>query len=160
MTEPVGSAEPARFAECFAEPGSSWWPLLWGPVFAGLGAGVEAMSGQPHLSAWLAVGAWLALVAAIWVRGRRRLLSVSLTEQELVQGQESLAVWRIAEVAAEQDGELPAGARVLGGGWTVPRKLSAVPLRLDDGSTVLAWARDGERLRSALRAVLAQPERF
>lgn len=160
MTGPVGSAEPARFAERFAEPGSSWWPLLWGPVFAGLGAGVEAMSGRPHLFAWLAVGAWLALLAAIWVRSRRRLLSVSLTEQELVQGPESLAVWRIAEVAAEPDGELPAGARVLGGGWTVPRKLTAVPLRLDDGSTVLAWARDGERLRSTLRAVLAQPEPF
>ncbi|MFL6140795.1 MAG: hypothetical protein ACJ72N_02850 [Labedaea sp.] len=158
MTEPVRFARPVRFAE----PGSTWWPVLWGPAFAGLGAGVEAMSGRPHLAGWLVVGVGLAGLAALWVRSRRRLLSVSLTADELVQGQESLAVRRIADVVADQDdpadGAAPVGARVLGGGWTVPRKLTGVPLRLDDGSVVLAWARDGERLRSALRAVLVPPE--
>jgi hypothetical protein len=132
----------------FAEPGSSWWPVLWGPAFAAVGAGVEALSGPVHLVAWLVVAAGLAGAAALWVRARRRLLSVRLTGSTLTLGTETLAVQRIAEV----DGvEPPARARVLGGGWTVPRKLAEVPLRLDDGTVVLAWARDGDGLRAALR---------
>jgi hypothetical protein len=133
--------------ELFAEPGSSWWPVLWGPVFAVIGAGVEALSGPVHVVAWLIIGPVLAGFAALWVRSRRGLLSVRLTPESLVHGSEALPVERIASV----EEEAPAGARVLGGGWTVPRKFTEVPLRLDDGSVVLAWARDGDGLRSALR---------
>jgi hypothetical protein len=50
------------------------------------------------------------------------------------------------------------GGRVLGGGWTVPRKYDELPLRLDDGTVVLAWARDGEALRSALSRVVDPPD--
>jgi hypothetical protein len=130
----------------FAEPGSTWWPVLWGPVFTVIGAGVEVLSGRVHWVAWLVVGLGLAGLAALWVRARRRLLCVRLTADTLVAGSESLAVQRIAEVGVEA----PARARVLGGGWTVPRKLAEVPVRLDDGTVVLAWARDGEGLRGAL----------
>jgi hypothetical protein len=132
----------------FAEPGSSWWPVLWGPVFAGVGAALEASTGQVHTVAWVLVGTGLAGVAAIWVHTRRRLLSVRLTRTSLTQGQESIEVRRITEV---DEVGTPAGARVLGGGWTVPRKFTDVPVRLNDGTVVLAWARDGEGLRSALR---------
>jgi hypothetical protein len=135
-------------AVLFAEPGSSWWPVLWGPVFAGAGAALEAGTGEVHTVAWVLVGIGLAGVAAIWVHTRRRLLSVRLTRTSLTQGQESLEVRRIVKV---DEVGTPAGARVLGGGWTVPRKFTGVPVRLDDGSVVLAWARDGEGLRSALR---------
>lgn len=131
----------------FAEPGSTWWPVLWGPAFAVAGAGVEAIGGRVHWVAWLVVGPVLAAAAAGWVRGRRRLLSVRLTDSALTQGTETLAVQRIAEVVPD---EAPAGARVLGGGWAVPRKFTDVPVRLDDGSVVLAWARDGDTLRTAL----------
>ena len=132
----------------FAEPGSSWWPVLWGPVFSGAGAALEAGTGRVHTVAWVLVGIGLAGVAAIWVHTRRRLLSVRLTRISLTQGQESIEVRHIAEV---DEVGTPAGARVLGGGWTVPRKFTDVPVRLDDGTVVLAWARDGEGLRSALR---------
>jgi hypothetical protein len=132
----------------FEEPGSSWWPVLWGPVFAVAGAGVEALSGRVHWVAWIVVGVGLALGAAGWVRGRRRLLSVRVTAAALTCGTESLAVERISEVGADA---LAAGARVLGGGWAVPRKFTEVPLRLDDDRVVLAWARDGEGLAGALR---------
>jgi len=135
----------------FAEPGSTWWPVLWGPVFAVLGAGLEALSGRVHWVAWLVVGVGLAGAAAAWVRGRRRLLAVRLTGTTLTEGTESLAVQRIAEI----DGvAAPPRARVLGGGWTVPRKFAEVPVRLDDGTVVLAWARDGEGLREALRGLV------
>lgn len=131
----------------FAEPGSSWWPVLWGPIFAVVGAGVEALSGQVHTVAWLVVGVGLAGLAALWVRSRRQLLSVRLTGKTLSQGAEELDVGRITEV----DVESPTAAKVLGGGWSVPRKFTEVPVRLDDGNVVLAWARDGDGLRSALR---------
>jgi hypothetical protein len=147
MTQP---AEPALFEE----PGSSWWPVSWGPAFAVAGATVEALSGPVHWVAWLVVGAGLAVAAAGWVRGRRRLLGVRLTRTALVQGWETLAVARIAEVAEYAEDE-PTGARVLGGGWTVPRRFTGVPVRLDDGHTVLAWARDGDGLRAALHGVVA-----
>jgi hypothetical protein len=145
MTEPV----------LFDEPGSSYWPLLWGPVFAAVGAGLEATTGQVHAVAWPLVGLGLAGIAAVWVSSRRRLLSVRLTPKTLVQGQETLAVDRIT--AVDEVGT-PAGARVLGGGWTVPRKFDGVPVRLDDGTVVLAWARDAEGLRAALRGVVAEVE--
>jgi hypothetical protein len=137
----------------FAEPGSSWRPVLFGPVFAGAGAGVEALSGRVHAVAWVLVGLGLAGAAAVWVRARRRLLAVRLTASTLTQGQETLAVQRIARV---DDGEPTAGARVLGGGWTVPRKFTGVPVRLDDGTAVAAWARDGDGLREALRDLVAR----
>ncbi|HEV2779492.1 MAG TPA: hypothetical protein VGX25_08830 [Actinophytocola sp.] len=136
----------------FAEPGSSRWPVLWGPAFAAAGAGVEALGGRVHTVAWILVGLGLAGVAALWVNARRRLLCVRVTPDALVQGQESLAVQRIARV---DEADPPAGARVLGGGWTVPRRFTGVGLRLDDGSAVVAWARDGDGLRAALRDVIS-----
>jgi hypothetical protein len=57
VTEP---AEPVLFDE----PGSSWWPVLWGPAFAVAGVAVEALSGPVHSVAWLVVGAGLAAAAA------------------------------------------------------------------------------------------------
>jgi hypothetical protein len=145
--------EPDDAPVLFAEPGSSFWPLLWGPVFAAVGAGLEATTGQVHGVAWPLVGIGLAGITAVWVTSRRRLLSVRLTTRTLAEGQETLLVERIA--AVDEVGT-PAGARVLGGGWTVPRKYDDVPLRLTDGTVVLAWARDGEGLRAALRPLVAE----
>jgi hypothetical protein len=131
----------------YAEPGATRWPLLWGPAFAGIGAGVEALSGPVHAVQWLIVGIGLFGVFALWVNVRRKVYRVELTPTELRQGRETLPVKDIAQVT---DAGTAAGAKVLGGGWTVPRKTYEVPLRLDDGSTVLAWARDDEALKAAL----------
>ncbi|MGW3468255.1 hypothetical protein ACWDKQ_07230 [Saccharopolyspora sp. NPDC000995] len=138
----------------YSERGSSWWPLLWGPVFALLGFGVEALTPGPvNATAWLLVGGVLAAAAAIWVYGRRRLVSVRLTHAELVQGREELAVSRIAAVT---DVGAPVGARVLGGSWTVPRGTGEVPLRLEPDEVVLAWAKDPEALLAALARLVEE----
>ncbi len=139
----------------YAEPGSTRWPLLWGPAFAGIGAGVEALSGPVHTVAWLIVGIVLFGVFALWVNVRRKVYRVELTPTELLQGRETLPVKDIAQVT---DVGAAAGAKVLGGGWTVPRKTYEVPLRLDDGSTVLAWARDDESLKAALVRLVGEVE--
>jgi hypothetical protein len=137
----------------YEEPGSTWWPLLWGPVFAVIGVVVEALTGPVHWLAWFVVSVGMAGATAIWVHGRRSLCSVRLTRTTLRQGREEIPVARIAEVDAEAGPAM--GARVLGGGWTVPKKFEGVAIKLDDGTDVLGWAMDGESLRAALRQVVA-----
>lgn len=138
MSEPV----------LYSERGSSWWPLLWGPAFAALGLIVEVLSpGPAHPVMWSLFGGVMAVAAAVWVHGRRRLVSVRLTPVELVLGREVLEVERIAAVT---DVGAPVGARALGGGWGAPKGTGEVPIRLDDDKIVLAWAKDPESLLSAL----------
>ncbi|QUH05285.1 hypothetical protein HUO13_34940 [Saccharopolyspora erythraea] len=144
MTEPV----------LYAERGASWWPVLWGPVFALVGIAVELLTPGPrHLVAWLLLAGALAAAATVWVYGRRKVCSVRLTPTTLAVGREVLEVERIA---AATDVGAPVGARVLGGGWTAPKGTGEVPLRLTGDRVVLAWARDPEALVTALRRLLRE----
>jgi hypothetical protein len=131
----------------YAEQGSSWWPLLWGPAFAAVGAGLEATTGPVHAVPWLVVGIVLFGGATLWVNARRKVYRVELTPSTLQQGREKIDATTITKVT---DVGTPPGVRVLGGGWTTPRKTTEVPVLLDDGTVALAWARDGEALREAL----------
>ncbi|PPK69419.1 hypothetical protein V5P93_006939 [Actinokineospora auranticolor] len=137
MTQPV----------LYFEPGSTWWPVLWGPVFGAAGAGVESLTGPVHWFAWWLVGYAFAGMAAVWVAARRRVRRVVLTPVTLQQGREVLEIRRIARVA---DVGVPVGARPLGGGWAVPRKTTEIPLELDDGTVVLAWASAPEEFAERL----------
>ena len=148
MTDP-DTEDTAR--PLYAEPGSTWWPVLWGPLFAAAGALVEALSGPVHGIAWLLVGLTLGVATVIWVQARRRICSVRLSRNALYQGRERLEVDRIVAV---DDVGTPVGARILGGGWTVPKKFGELPLRLRDDSVVVAWAKDPEALRAALRPLV------
>jgi len=149
VTEPAPD-EPVLYSE----PGSTWWPLLWGPLFAGVGAGVEALSGPVHAAAWLIVGLVLFCGSVVWVNARRKVYVVTLTPSTLRQGRELFPVARIAKVT---DVGASVGAKVLGGGWSVPRKTTELPLRLDDNSVVLAWAHYDEDLAAVLTR-LVEPE--
>lgn len=144
MTDPV----------LYSERGSSWWPVLWGPVFAAAGLLVEVIApGPTNPVMWVLVGGGLAAAAAVWVYGRRRLVSVRLTPSELVLGREHLEVERIVAVT---DVGAPVGARVLGGSWTSPKGTSEVPIRLADDKVVLAWAKHPEALLSALSGLVEE----
>jgi hypothetical protein len=138
----------------FAETGASWWPLVWGPVFAAVGLVLELTTGAVHWLQWFVVAMVLFGGAAVWVSARRKVYLVQLTTGTLTQGRETLAVDRIAAVT---DVGAPVGARILGGGWTAPRKTTEVPVRLTDDTVVLGWARDGAALQEALRR-LVEPE--
>ncbi|MEU0877916.1 hypothetical protein ABZ345_04910 [Lentzea sp. NPDC005914] len=135
----------------YREAGSSWWPLLWGPAFAVAGYLVELITGPASVALWTIVGLGLTLGAVLWVHGRIKTGSIALTADEAQFGREKLPV---AMIEAFRDVGAPAGARVLGGGWSVPKGTTAVPLRLLDGTVVLAWARDPEALLAALRQVV------
>jgi hypothetical protein len=136
----------------FAEPGSTWWPVLWGPGFAIVGAMVQWATGPVHTLAWVLFAVAFAGGGAVWANGRRRLWSVELTPVTLRQGRETLDVEKIAAVGEEVG--TPVAARVLGGSWAVPRTFEPVPVKLHDGTVVVAWARDGQALRAALRKLV------
>jgi hypothetical protein len=149
MTESPDTPEDATL---YHEPGAGWQALLWAPAFALVGYLTELLTGGPrHTVTWVLVATGLCAITAPWVYARRRFLSVRLTRASLWQGQQKLALSRIAAVT---DVGSPVGAPVLGGGWTVPRKYDELPIRLDDGTVVLAWARDGEALCSILSRVV------
>ncbi|WP_236789774.1 hypothetical protein [Amycolatopsis sp. GM8] len=131
----------------YLEPGAKWAALLYGPLFALLGYLVELATGTPHTVAWVLVGLGLAAITAPWIHARRRFLTVRVTGTELWEGRESLP---LSEIAETTDVGAPTGARVLGGGWSTPRKYEELPIRLNDGMVVLAWAKDVQALRAAL----------
>ena len=139
----------------FAERGASWWPLLWGPAFAVIGVVLEVTTGAVHWIQWFVVAVVLFGAAAVWVSARRKVYLVRLTPGLLTQGRETLDVERIAAVGVGA----PAGVRVLGGGWSNPRKTTAVPVRLTDDTVALAWARDAEELTDALRRLVEREDR-
>ncbi|MEV6832489.1 hypothetical protein [Amycolatopsis sp. NPDC051102] len=132
----------------YAESGVSWAAIGWGPVFAVVGALAELVTGGPvHVVGWLLVGLGLCVITMPWVYARRRFLSLEVTTEQLRQGREKVPAAQIADVT---DVGTPVGARVLGGGWSVPRKYDSLPVKLADGTVVLAWAKDVEALRDAL----------
>jgi len=144
----------------YEETAASWWWLLFGPGFAAAGILVEAVTQGPVLyPVWLVAGVALTGFTAMWVYARKRYVVVLLTRSTLREGQETLPVERIAGLADADD--KPGGmqvvhaSRVLGGGMAAPRKYDELLLRLDDGTVVLAWARDGAALREALRELLS-----
>ncbi|GAA5104306.1 hypothetical protein [Haloechinothrix salitolerans] len=151
----------------YEEPAASWWALLFGPGFALVGILFEVLTPGPVLfPVWLIAALALTGFTAMWVYARKRYAVVRLTSELLRQGEESLPVERIAAILDEHDeGESgteddsaarpPRASRVLGGGLAAPRKYDELPLRLDDGRVVLAWARDGQALRTALRELLS-----
>ena len=138
----------------YAENGSSWWPVVWGPVFAACGLVVEMLTPGPvHLATWLLLALALAVASGVWVYARRRALVVRMTPAQLTVGRESLAVERIAAIT---DVGAPMGVRVLGGGFTTPRGTGEIPLRLTDDKVVLAWAKDPITLVERLRPLLPE----
>ncbi|WP_367134609.1 DUF3093 family protein [Saccharothrix sp. HUAS TT1] len=136
----------------YAEPGASWWPLLWGPVFAALGLLVEVVTGSTRPLLWLVVAVVLLLPTVLWVQGRRRLYAVRLTPVALHQGREELPIRDVGDVEGV---EPRSGAKVLGGGWSLPRGTEPLPLRLTDGTVVLGWAHDADALRAEVAKLLA-----
>ena len=138
----------------YAEPGSTWWPVLWGPGFALAGLVVELVTPGPvNLGVWLGLAGALAVAAVLWVHARRRALAVRLTPEVLTVGREDVAV---SGIAAITDVGAPLGTRVLGGGLTTPKGTGEIPLRLSDDRVVLAWAKDPATLLDRLRPLLPE----
>jgi hypothetical protein len=122
-------------------PGGDVPPAIWV-------VGVAAVLGIVALTTVLARRAWTVRVGG---RGADAALSVG-------REQVGLAEIDVAHLRAVREGEagVDAGAPVLGGGWSMPRGRTGLPLRLTDGRTVLVPTRDPASLTTALLA--AAPE--
>jgi hypothetical protein len=141
----------------YVEPGGTWrtfW-LVAGAFVVLLVLDVVLPGGDVPPLIWaLALIAVLGVVAAGTVSARK----VWTVRVDGYGGDAALTVGRervpLADVDAAhlRDGEggVDAGAPVLGGGWSLPRGRTGLPLRLSDGRTVLVPTRDPAALRAAL----------
>jgi hypothetical protein len=76
---------------------------------------------------------------------------VRVDADELAVGRERVALSDIdADHLGAVDSGVDAGAPVLGGGWSLPRGRTGLPLKLTDGRTVLVPTGDPAALRTAL----------
>ena len=137
----------------YVEHGGSWRPfwLVAGAlaVFLVLDLAFPGPDIPPLL--WLvAIAAVLGVVAG-GTLSARRLWTVQVDEHALVVGRERVA---LSEVDVDHlravDAGVDAGAPVLGGGWSIPKGRTGLPLKLADGRTVLVPTRDPAALRAAL----------
>ena len=137
----------------YTEQGGSWRPLwiVAAPfaVFLVLDVVLPGSDLPPLLWALAAV-AVLGIVASGCLSARR-VWTVRVNADELAVGRERVPlpdvdVDHLREVGSGVD----AGAPVLGGGWSLPRGRTGLPLKLTDGRTVLVPTRDPAALRAAL----------
>jgi hypothetical protein len=86
-------------------------------------------------------------------RAARRIWTVRVDDHALTVGREKVGLPEIdGDHLASVDSGVDAGAPVLGGGWSLPRGRTGLPLKLTDGRTVLVPTRDPAALRTALLA--------
>ena len=137
----------------YTEPGGSWRPF-WivaaaMAVFVALDL-VLPGGDLPPLMWAVAVMTVLGIVAA-GCRSARRMWTVRVDDRTLAVGLErvSLSDVDVDHLRAVESG-VDAGAEVLGGGWSLPRGRTGLPLRLAGGRTVLVPTRDPVALRAAL----------
>ncbi|EOM77191.1 hypothetical protein DW322_19505 [Rhodococcus rhodnii] len=151
----------------FTEPGGRWRSVWYGPLFCFAILVVEWLTG-PSAIHWVALAGSavvLAGVVALQVTAARTHASVELSETMLRQGTEELPIEDIVAVLPAADPDSPdtqrwESARVLGELSGVPRRRTAIGLRLVGGGLVRAWARNDEGLRGALVSVLqSRPDR-
>jgi hypothetical protein len=136
----------------YTEHGGSWRPF-W-IVAAAVAAFVVLELVFPGQDlpwfAWLALVVVLGIVA-IGCLSARRVWTVRVDSEGLAVGREKV---RLAEIDVGHlravDSGVDAGAPVLGGGWSLPRGRTGLPLKLTDGRTVLVPTRDPAPLYEAL----------
>ncbi len=151
----------------FAEPGASWLWVLLGPAAAACMVVVQRTAGvgfQPLVPLMFLV--LVSGVLFIQVKAARLHTSVELTADALREGTETILLGEIVKVYPEQ-AESPKSsrpmhawqsARALGELTGVPRGRYAIGLKLTNGRTAQAWARDDDELRAALIRLVEQRE--
>ena len=137
----------------YLEPGSSWrvfwWVVAALAVFLALDLALPG-SDVPLLFWMVAIVAVLGVVAATTLSARR-IWTVRVDADGLAVGRERVARSDIdVDHLRGVDSGVDAGAPILGGGWSLPKGRTGLPLQLTDGRTVLVPTRDPAALRAAL----------
>jgi len=137
----------------YVEPGGSWRPfwLVAGALACFLVLDLVLPGGDVPALYWaVAIVAVLGVVAVGCLSGRR-VWTVRLDDDGLSVGRETVPLRDIdVEHLRAVDSGVDAGAPVLGGGWSLPKGRTGLPLRLTDGRTVLVPTREPAALHEAL----------
>jgi hypothetical protein len=137
----------------YVEPGGSWRPfwLIAGALAVLLALDLALPGGDMPPLLWVvAVVAVLGVVAA-GTLSARRIWTVRVDDESLAVGRERILRSEIdADHLRQVDSGVDAGAPVLGGGWSLPKGRTGLPLKLADGRTVLVPTRNPAALWSAL----------
>jgi hypothetical protein len=135
------------------EHGGSWRPFWLVTAALAVFLVLDLVFPGPDVPAliWLvAIVAVLGIIAG-GTMSARRLWTVRVDRDALVVGRERVARSDIdGDHLREVDSGVDAGAPVLGGGWSIPKGRTGLPLKLADGRTVLVPTRDPAALRAAL----------
>ena len=148
-----------RVGEGFVEPGGSWRPfwLVAGALAVFLVLDVTLPGGDVPVLLWVLAVVVVLGIVAIGCLSARRVWTVRVDVDGLSVGREKI---RLSEIDVEHlravDSGVDAGAPVLGGGWSLPKGRTGLPLKLDDGRTVLVPTRDPARLYEALMVGLGE----
>jgi len=137
----------------YVEHGGSWRPfwMVTAALAVLLVLDVALPRGDvPPLFWAVATIAVLGIVAASTLSARR-LWTVRVDPSGLTVGRETVAFADMdGSHLREVDRGVDAGAPVLGGGWSLPRGRTGLPLKLTDGRSVLVPTRDPAALWRAL----------
>jgi hypothetical protein len=137
----------------YVEQGGSWRPfwIVAGAlaVFVALDLALPGSDIPPLL--WLVAAFAVLGTVAAGCLSARRIWTVRVDADELAVGRERVPLPDVdVDHLREVDSGVDAGAPVLGGGWSLPRGRTGLPLKLTDGRTVLVPTRDPAALRAAL----------
>jgi hypothetical protein len=141
----------------YVEPGGSWRPfwLIAAALAVLLLLDLVLPGGDVPPVLWM-----VAIVAVLGIVGAgclsaRRVWTVRVDDDALTVGRERVPLSEIdSDHLRAVDSGVDAGAPVLGGGWSLPRGRTGLPLKLTDGRTVLVPTRDPAALAGALLAGL------
>ena len=143
------------------EPGGSWRPFRLVAGVLGLVLVLDQVLPGPDVP-WGLAGAVLGVVAGNTLMARRAWtvrVDARGADPALTAGRERVLLADVdaahLRAVAEGTAGVDAGAPVLGGGWSLPRGRSGLPLRTTDGRTVLVPTRDPAALSRALLAAVS-----
>jgi hypothetical protein len=139
----------------YVEPGGSWRPFwIVAAAFAVFLVLDLALPGSDiPLLFWLVAGVAVLGIVAAGCLSARRVWTVRVDDDELAVGRERVPLSDVdVDHLLAVDSGVDAGAPVLGGGWSLPRGRTGLPLKLTDGRTVLVPTRDPAALRAVLLA--------
>ena len=137
----------------YVEQGGSWRAFSWvaGALLVLLLLDV-ALPG-PDVPLWLWAAALVGVLGpvAAGTLSARRIWAVRVDDGGLAVGRERVLLPDIdTDHLASVDSGVDAGAPLLGGGWSLPKGRTGLPLRLTDGRTVLVATGDPAALRAAV----------
>ena len=151
----------------YSEQGGSWHPFWLAVAVLGGLVVVDAVLPGPDVPPllWAAAAVLVLGCVAASCLSARRMWTVRVSgrgpDAVLSVGRDQL---RLAEVDAGHlrsgTGGVDAGAPVLGGGWSLPKGRTGLPLRRTDGTTVLVPTRAPAQLAEVIRTAHPAPGAF